>query len=140
MHDSPDALALPADRSLFIDDAARLLGVSRRTVYYRIREGRLRTIRTKCGSQRVLLSSVEALRREIQDTETGRVARGADPQDRARRLETEPLAFQVEALSRDAELPGGGIDASVGRAERGADHLALDAGEGRHQLLAERNR
>jgi len=50
-----------AERSLFIDDAARLLGVSRRTVYYRIREGRLRTIRTRCGSQRVLVSSVEAL-------------------------------------------------------------------------------
>jgi excisionase family DNA binding protein len=53
-----------SDLSLLIDDAARLLGVSRRTVYYRIREGRLRTIRTRCGSQRVLLSSIEALLRE----------------------------------------------------------------------------
>jgi len=53
--------ATRVERSLFIDDAARLLGVSRRTVYYRIREGRLRTIRTRCGSQRVLVSSVEAL-------------------------------------------------------------------------------
>jgi excisionase family DNA binding protein len=53
-----------SDRSLLIDDAARLLGVSRRTVYYRIREGRLRTIRTRCGSQRVLVSSIEALLRE----------------------------------------------------------------------------
>ena len=52
------------DRTLFIDEAAALLGVSRRTVYYRIREGRLRTIRTRCGSQRVLLSSIEALRRD----------------------------------------------------------------------------
>ena len=49
------------DRTLFIDEAAALLGVSRRTVYYRIREGRLLTIRTRCGSQRVLLSSIEAL-------------------------------------------------------------------------------
>ena len=51
-------------RSLFIDQAAELLGVSRRTVYYRIREGRLRTIRTLCGSQRVLFDSVQALIRE----------------------------------------------------------------------------
>ena len=52
------------DRTLFIDDAARLLGVSRRTVYYRITQGRLLTIRTRCGSRRVLLSSIEALLRE----------------------------------------------------------------------------
>lgn len=52
-------------RSVFIDEAAALLGVSRRTVYYRIREGRLRTIRTRCGSQRVLVDSVEALLREM---------------------------------------------------------------------------
>lgn len=49
-------------RSVTIDQAAGLLGVSRRTVYYRIREGRLLTIRTLGGSQRVLLSSLEALR------------------------------------------------------------------------------
>ena len=51
-------------RSLLLDQAAELLGVSRRTVYYRIREGKLRTIRTQCGSQRVLLESIEALLRE----------------------------------------------------------------------------
>src|SRR5438105_2901740 len=51
-------------RSLLIDDAATVLGVSRRTVYYRIQEGRLKTIRTRCGSQRVLVSSIEALLRE----------------------------------------------------------------------------
>jgi excisionase family DNA binding protein len=51
-------------RSYLIDDAARLLGVSRRTVYYRIREGRLLTIRCRAGSQRVLLSSIERLLRE----------------------------------------------------------------------------
>ena len=45
-------------RSVTIDHAAQLLGVSRRTVYYRIREGRLRTIRTIGGSQRVLVESV----------------------------------------------------------------------------------
>jgi len=45
-----------------IEQAAQLLGVSRRTVYYRIRDGRLRTIRTLGGSQRVLLDSVEEMR------------------------------------------------------------------------------
>lgn len=55
-------------RSFLIEDAARLLGVSRRTVYYRIRQGRLRTRRTKCGSQRVLLSSIEALLEATDET------------------------------------------------------------------------
>jgi excisionase family DNA binding protein len=50
--------------SVMIDRAAELLGVSRRTVYYRIREGRLHTIRTIGGSQRVLLDSIQALLRE----------------------------------------------------------------------------
>ena len=51
-------------RSLLIEDAAVLLGVSRRTVYYRIRQGRLNTVRTICGSQRVLLTSIEELLRQ----------------------------------------------------------------------------
>jgi excisionase family DNA binding protein len=65
--------AARSGRSFLIDDAARLLGVSRRTVYYRIREGRLLTIRARCGSQRVLLSSIEALMRGRQESrqETG---------------------------------------------------------------------
>jgi excisionase family DNA binding protein len=46
-------------RSVTIDQAAELLHVSRRTIYNRIREGKLQTIRTIGGSQRVLLSSVE---------------------------------------------------------------------------------
>ena len=45
-------------RSVSLDDAASLLGVSRRTIYNRIREGRLQTIRTLGGSQRVLLVSM----------------------------------------------------------------------------------
>jgi len=45
-------------RSVSLDDAASLLGVSRRTIYNRIRNGRLRTIRTLGGSQRVLLDSM----------------------------------------------------------------------------------
>ena len=46
-------------RSVSLDQAAQLLGVSRRTIYNRIREGRLQTIRTLGGSQRVLLESVQ---------------------------------------------------------------------------------
>jgi excisionase family DNA binding protein len=52
-------------RSVLVDQAAALLGVSRRTVYYRIREGKLATLRTRCGSQRVLMASLERLLREI---------------------------------------------------------------------------
>ena len=44
-------------RSVSLDHAAQLLGVSRRTIYNRIREGRLRTIRTLGGSQRVVVDS-----------------------------------------------------------------------------------
>ena len=78
-------------RSVFVDDAAALLGVSRRTVYYRIREGRLRTIRTRGGSQRILLDSIEAF---LQEREAKRAARKAGA-----RSETEALTFQVETLS-----------------------------------------
>ena len=46
-------------RSVSIDQAASLLNVSRRTVYNRIRDGRLQTIRTLGGSQRVLVESVQ---------------------------------------------------------------------------------
>ena len=79
----------PADgeRSFLIDDAAQLLGVSRRTIYYRIREGRLRTIRTRCGSQRVLVSSIETLLREMRGC--GAAATETAPQA----LEAEPLAL-----------------------------------------------
>lgn len=37
-------------RSVSLDHAAEVLGVSRRTIYNRIREGRLQTIRTLGGS------------------------------------------------------------------------------------------
>ena len=67
--------------SVMIDRAAELLGVSRRTVYYRIREGRLHTIRTIGGSQRVLLESIQALLREdaggFSDRATGVSGKGA---------------------------------------------------------------
>ena len=48
-------------RSVSIDQAATLLGVSRRTIYNRIRDGRLQTIRTIGGSQRVLVESLVQL-------------------------------------------------------------------------------
>jgi excisionase family DNA binding protein len=46
-------------RSVSLDHAAALHGVSRRTIYNRIRDGRLQTIRTIGGSQRVLIDSVQ---------------------------------------------------------------------------------
>ena len=48
-------------RSVSIDQAAQLLNVSRRTIYNRIRDGRLQTIRTLGGSQRVLIESLHDL-------------------------------------------------------------------------------
>jgi excisionase family DNA binding protein len=47
-------------RSVSIIEAAAILGVSRRTVYNRIRDGRLQTVRTFGGSQRVLVDSLPA--------------------------------------------------------------------------------
>lgn len=51
-------------RTLLITDAARLMGVSRRTVYYRLREGRLESIKTRGGSRRIVVRSVEWLRQQ----------------------------------------------------------------------------
>jgi excisionase family DNA binding protein len=75
-------------RSVFVDEAAQLLGVSRRTVYYRIRQGKLRTIRTACGSQRVLVESIEALLREDLDelTARGAAASNRDPSAKYRAI------------------------------------------------------
>ena len=47
-------------RSLSMVKTAKVLGVSRRTVYYWIRDGRLQTTRTSLGSQRVLMDSLKA--------------------------------------------------------------------------------
>ena len=57
-------------RSVSLDHAAQILGVSRRTIYNRIRQGRLRTIRTLGGSQRVLLDSVNLTERVRTDEPT----------------------------------------------------------------------
>ena len=61
-----DADAPRLGRSVSLDQAARLLGVCRRTIYNRIRDGRLQTIRTAGGSQRVLIDSCP----ELADTKT----------------------------------------------------------------------
>lgn len=55
---SSNGLAPRIGRSVSLDHAAQILGVSRRTIYNRIRDGRLQTIRTLGGSQRVLIDSV----------------------------------------------------------------------------------
>jgi excisionase family DNA binding protein len=65
-------------RSVLIPEAAELLGVSRRTVYYRIREGKLKTVRTLGGSQRVLMESIEAaLHKERAEIGAGAAASAA---------------------------------------------------------------
>jgi helix-turn-helix protein len=68
-------LAVVMARSVLLDHAAQILGVCRRTIYYRIREGRLVTIRTVGGSQRVLLESIEALLREEREERLERLER-----------------------------------------------------------------
>ncbi len=55
----PAELTIP--RSIPMDKACKILGVSRRTVYYWIRDGRLQTTRTRCGSQRVLTDSLKVV-------------------------------------------------------------------------------
>jgi excisionase family DNA binding protein len=77
-------------RSVFVEAAATLLGVSRRTVYYRIRQGKLLTIRTRCGSQRVLLESIHALTRE----QAAKLAARRDAKSKA-----EPLTLEIQSLS-----------------------------------------
>src|SRR5690242_2705369 len=49
-------------RSVSLDQAAQFLNVSRRTIYNRIKDGQLATVRAG-GSQRVLVDSLQALAR-----------------------------------------------------------------------------
>ena len=78
-------------RSVSIDHAAELLGVSRRTVYNRIRDGRLQTVRTLGGSQRVTLESVVGLGGRRLDSSPAK-AEAADKSSRG------PLASVLIAL------------------------------------------
>ena len=48
-------------RSLSMAQASSILGISRRTIYYWIKEGRLQTVRTPMGSQRVLTHSMKSI-------------------------------------------------------------------------------
>lgn len=48
-------------RSVSLTRAAELMGVSRRSIYNYIEEGKLQTIRTKLGSQRVLVDSMNVI-------------------------------------------------------------------------------
>jgi excisionase family DNA binding protein len=50
-------------RSVSLDQAAQLLNVSRRTIYNRIKDGQLATVRAG-GSQRVLVESLQAFARQ----------------------------------------------------------------------------
>jgi len=59
-------------RSVSLDHAAQLLGVSRRTIYNRIRENRLKTVRTAGGSQRVLIDSLADDHRVQRDSATSK--------------------------------------------------------------------
>lgn len=76
-----------AGRSVFIEQAMLMLGVSKRTVYYRIREGRLRTIRVRGGSQRVLIDSI----RDLVAT------------DKPRAAQTRPFAGDAAAASSQSD-------------------------------------
>lgn len=57
-----DELKPASVTTVFIDDAATRLNCSRRTVYNYIRDGKLLTIKTRGGSQRVLVSSIDSLK------------------------------------------------------------------------------
>jgi excisionase family DNA binding protein len=58
--DQPGVFRLLDSRSVSLDQACAQLRVSRRTVYYLIKGGRLQTIRTQMGSQRVLVDSMKS--------------------------------------------------------------------------------
>ena len=73
---SPARREPPVGRSVLIDHACELLGVSKRTVYYWIRAGRLRTVRTLGGSQRILLASLRELAESRARAEEGPLAAG----------------------------------------------------------------
>ncbi|MCX6549756.1 MAG: hypothetical protein NTY02_01910 [Acidobacteria bacterium] len=47
-------------RSMSLAQAGQVLQVSRRTVYYLIKQGQLQTVRTALGSQRALVDSVRS--------------------------------------------------------------------------------
>jgi len=60
---SSEVQVRPPGDNVSLERAAQLLGVCRRTIYYWIGRGRLQTIRTIGGSQRVLLDSIAQIDR-----------------------------------------------------------------------------
>ncbi len=63
MPDEASQVQIPGQvtaRSLSLVQARETFGVSRRTLYYWIKRGRVQTLRTSMGSQRVLVDSVKA--------------------------------------------------------------------------------
>jgi predicted site-specific integrase-resolvase len=48
-------------RSLSVNQAREALCVSRRTIYYWMKRGRVRTVRTSMGSRRVLVDSLPTM-------------------------------------------------------------------------------
>ena len=72
-------------RSVSLDRAAEMLNVSRRTIYNRIKEGRLQTIRTRCGSQRVLVESLHSFGFRPQTYSSTQLAVLANANDRPTR-------------------------------------------------------
>ena len=53
-----DVIDQRSEVSVSVNLAAQLLSVSRRTVYNRIRDGRLQTVRTNGGTREVLVASL----------------------------------------------------------------------------------
>ena len=90
--------------SVLVDQAAALLGVSRRTIYYRIREGKLSTLRTRCGSQRVLMASLQRLMRETAEDRPA-AARPLDPRRRTPPTQPAPSHPTHATHSTPAPLP-----------------------------------
>lgn len=74
-HELPPGHDDESGQSVLIDQATEMLGLSKRKIYYLIREGRLRTIRTRLGSQRVLVESM----REFADRPAPRAPRAVPP-------------------------------------------------------------
>ena len=59
-YDDFDPFVPALTRSISLVRAGDILKVSRRTLYYWIKQGRIQTIRTPLGSQRVLIDSVRS--------------------------------------------------------------------------------
>ena len=111
----PALESMDSARTLLIDEAARVMGVSRRTVYYRIRDGRLRTIRTRCGLQRIVVA--RRWMRSVRKVSGKRIENAVPP--RSRRRSSPALLFRKippvpsSWTDRDANLGASGSRARL---------------------------